>query len=111
VNIARWAALGVGATELQTVKRLRDAAGSEILPTRQADRLIEVFGNLQRMRLRPTDVIERDELSPIERSKITQSLREINAIQRRMDRVAQYAPPASSATRRSRPADCRREGA
>lgn len=122
VNIARWAALGVGSTELQTVKRLRVAAGSEIMPTRQADRLIEVFEVLQRMRLRhqlnqiargqqPTDVIDRHELSPIERSMITQSVREINGIQRRMDRVAQYAPPESWATRRDRPADRRRAGA
>ncbi len=121
VNIARWAALGVGCTELRTVKRLREAAGSEILPTRHADRLIEVFEVLQRMRLRhqlnqiargstPTDVIEGDELSPIERSMITRSVREITAIQRRMDRVAQYAPPQSWATRRSRPADSRRTG-
>jgi CBS domain-containing protein len=115
VNIARWAALGVGSTELQTVKRLREAAGSEIMPSRQADRLIEVFEVLQRMRLRhqlnqiargdkPTDVIDREELSPIERSIIAQAVREINAIQRRMDRVAQYAPPESWATRRGRPA-------
>jgi CBS domain-containing protein len=109
VNIARWAALGVGSTKLQTVKRLREAAGSEIMPSQQADRLIEVFEVLQRMRLRhqltqitrsepPTDVIDRHELSPIERSVITQAVREINAIQRRMDRVAQYSPPGSWAT-------------
>lgn len=121
VNIARWAALGVGSTELQTVKRLRDAAGSQMLPTRQADRLIEVFEVLQRMRLRhqlnqiaqgqpPTDVIDRDELSPIERTMFTQSVREINAIQRRMDRVAQYAPTESWATRRSHPETPGRKG-
>lgn len=112
VNIARWAALGVGSTELRTVKRLEDAAGSEILPTRQAEQLIEVFDVLQRMRLhhqlrqissgrKPTDVFDRDELSPIERSIIAQSVRTISAIQRRMDRVAQYAPPESWATRRA----------
>ena len=37
VSIARWAALGVGSTELQTVKRLRDASGSSILPVAEAD--------------------------------------------------------------------------
>ena len=74
VSIARWAALGVGSTELQTVKRLRDASGSAILPSAEADRLIEVFEILQRMRLRhhlnrlrhgqqPSDLIDRDELS------------------------------------------------
>ena len=35
VSIARWAALGVGSTELQTVKRLRDASGSAILRRRR----------------------------------------------------------------------------
>jgi CBS domain-containing protein len=119
VNIARWAALGVGSTELQTVKRLREAAGSDILPIRQADRLIEVFDVLQRMRLRhqlnqiargekPTDVIDRDELSPIERTMITQSVREINAIQRRMDRIALSRPPRSWAARHPLPG--RRKG-
>lgn len=99
VSIARWAALGVGSTELQTVKRLRDASGSSILRDAEADRLIEVFDILQRMRLRhnlnclhhgkqPSDLINRDELSPIERSMIGQAVREVNAIARRMDRVA-----------------------
>jgi CBS domain-containing protein len=104
VSIARWAALGVGSTELQTVKRLRDASGSAILPSAQADRLIEVFEILQRMRLRlhldrlqrgrqPADLIDRDELSPIERSMIGQTVREINTIARRMDRVPLRAEP------------------
>lgn len=105
VSIARWAALGVGSTELQTVKRLRDASGSAILPRAEADRLIEVFELLQRMRLRhhldrlrdghqPSDLIDRDELSPIERSMIGQAVREINTIARRMDRVVERAAPA-----------------
>jgi len=121
VNIARWAALGIGSTELQTTRRLRAAAGSEILPTAHADRLIEVFDLLQRLRLRhqldqcargvvPTDVIDREMLTPIERSMIAQAVREITAIQRRMDRVAQYAPPESWASRRARPADGRLAG-
>lgn len=99
VSIARWAALGVGSTELQTVKRLRDASGSSILRGAEGDRLIEVFDILQRMRLRhnlnrlhhgqqPSDLIDRDELSPIERSMIGQAVREVNTIARRMDRVA-----------------------
>lgn len=105
VSIARWAALGVGSTELQTVKRLRDAAGSAILPRAEADRLIEVFELLQRMRLRhhlnrlhngkqPSDLIDRDDLSPIERTMISQAVREINTIARRMDRVVDRAVPA-----------------
>jgi CBS domain-containing protein len=105
VSIARWAALGVGSTELQTVKRLRDASGSAILPKAEADRLIEVFEILQRMRLRhhlnrlrhgqqPSDLIDRDELSPIERSMIGQAVREINTIARRMDRATPIPRPA-----------------
>ena len=111
VSIARWAALGVGSTELQTVKRLRDASGSAILPSAEADRLIEVFEILQRMRLRhhlnrlrhgqqPSDLIDRDELSPIERSMIGQAVREINAIARRMDRVALRPAPLPRPARR-----------
>jgi len=111
VSIARWAALGVGSTELQTVKRLRDASGSAILPSTEADRLIEVFEILQRMRLRhhlnqlrhgqqPSDLIDRDELSPIERSMIGQAVREINTIARRMDRVALRPTPLTRPTRR-----------
>jgi CBS domain-containing protein len=111
VSIARWAALGVGSTELQTVKRLRDASGSALLPSAQADRLIEVFEILQRMRLRhhlnrlqrgqqPTDLIDRDDLSPIERSMIGQAVREINTIARRMDRVDLRATPLSRPARR-----------
>ena len=111
VSIARWAALGVGSTELQTVKRLRDASGSAILLSAEADRLVEVFEVLQRMRLRhhlnqlrhgqqPSDLIDRDELSPIERSMIGQAVREINAIARRMDRVAVRPTPLHRPTRR-----------
>ena len=101
VNIARWAALGAGSTELQTTKRLRAAAGSEMLPNGHADRLIEVFDVLQRLRLRyqlsqisqgeaATDILERDRLSPIDRSVVAQAVREVAATQRRMDRVAVY---------------------
>src|SRR6476646_6394438 len=52
VNIGRWAALSVGSAALPTVHRLRAAAGSEMLPQERADTLIEVFGELQRLRLR-----------------------------------------------------------
>ncbi len=114
VSIARWAALGVGSTELQTVKRLRDASGSPILLSAEADRLIEVFEILQRLRLRhhlnrlrngqqPSDLIDRDQLSPIERSMIGQAVREINAIARRMDRVALRPTPLPRPARRKAP--------
>ncbi len=52
VEIARWAALGVRATDLSTRSRLAAASGSMLLPTEQASTLIEVFEVLQRVRLR-----------------------------------------------------------
>jgi CBS domain-containing protein len=120
VNIARWAALGVGSTELQTTKRLRAAAGSEMLPDEHADRLIEVFDVLQTLRLRyqltqisqggdATDILERDRLSPIDRSVVAQAVREIAATQRRMDRVAVYVDPRSWAIPRPNSADSPRK--
>lgn len=101
VNIGRWAALSVGSSALPTTERLRVAAGSAMLPDEQARTLIEVFGVLQRLRLRyqllqvqagdaPTDVLVMDEVSPIDRSVIAQAVREISAAQRRMDNVAHY---------------------
>jgi CBS domain-containing protein len=101
VNLARWAALSVGSAVLPTTERLRAAAGSAMLPDEQAHVLIEVFEVLQRLRLRhqlrqlragrlPSDVLLRDEVSPIDRSVIRQAVREIAAAQRRMDNVSHY---------------------
>ncbi len=103
VNIARWAALSVGSAVLPTAERLRLAAGSAMLPDGAARTLIEVFDVLQRLRLRyqllqvqsgekPSDVLVMDQVSPIDRSVIAQAVREISAIQRRMDNVALYVP-------------------
>ncbi|WP_084181274.1 putative nucleotidyltransferase substrate binding domain-containing protein [Jatrophihabitans endophyticus] len=103
VNIARWAALSVGSSELQTTERLRAAAGSPMLPDDSADVLVEVFEVLQRIRLRhqlsqrerdhqPSDIVTMHRLSPIDRSVIGQAVREISAVQKRMDNVAQYVP-------------------
>ena len=86
---------------LPTTERLRAAAGSAMLPDEQARVLIEVFEVLQRLRLRhqlrqlragrrPSDVLLRDEVSPIDRSVIRQAVREIAAAQRRMDNVSHY---------------------
>jgi len=101
VNLARWAALSVGSAVLPTTERLRAASGSAMLPGEQAHVLIEVFEVLQRLRLRhqlrqhqagrrPSDVLLRDEVSPIDRSVIRQAVREIAAVQRRMDNVSHY---------------------
>jgi CBS domain-containing protein len=101
VNLARWAALSVGSAVLPTTERLRAASGSAMLPDGQATVLVEVFDVLQRLRLRyqlrqhqagqrPSDVLLREKVSPIDRSVIRQAVREISAAQRRMDNVSHY---------------------
>ena len=56
---------------------------------------------LQRLRLRyqilqyrageqPTDVVTLKRLSPMDRSVVAQAVREISAVQRRMDNMSQY---------------------
>jgi CBS domain-containing protein len=103
VNIARWAGLSVGSAVLPTTERLRAASGSAMLPEEQAGTLVEVFGVLQRLRLRyqlmqyqagdpPTDLITTSRVSSIDRSVIAQAVREISSVQRRMTNVAQYLP-------------------
>ncbi|HET9648656.1 MAG TPA: putative nucleotidyltransferase substrate binding domain-containing protein [Microlunatus sp.] len=106
VNLARWAALAVGSSVLPTTERLRAVSGSEMLPAEQADHLIEAFDVLQRLRVRyqllqlqrgeaPSDLLTLDRLSPIDRSVVTQAVREIAAVQRRMDNVSLYVPIGS----------------
>jgi CBS domain-containing protein len=103
VNTARWAALAVGSSALSTTERLQAAAGSAMLPDEHAHNLIDVFTVLQRLRLRyqlieyqrgekPLDVVSRERMSPIDRSVVTEAVREIAAVQRRMDNVAAYLP-------------------
>jgi CBS domain-containing protein len=101
VNLARWAALSVGSAVLTTTERLRAASGSAMLPAEHAENLIEAFEVLQRLRLRyqllqvqrgepPSDLLTMERLSPIDRSVVTQAVREIAAVQRRMDNVSLY---------------------
>ena len=103
VNIARWAALSVGSTALSTTERLQAAAGSMMLPAEQAQNLAEIVEILQRLRLRyqtvalrrgerPSDVVLRDRMSPIDRSVVAEAAREIAAVQRRMDKISAYLP-------------------
>jgi CBS domain-containing protein len=103
VNIGRWAALSVGSAALPTTERLRAAAGSAMLPDEQASTLIEIFGVLQRLRLRyqlmqyragdrPSDLITIGRMSSIDRSVIAQAVREISSVQRRMGNVSQFVP-------------------
>ncbi len=111
VNLARWAALSVGSAALPTTERLQAAAGSEMLPQDQAETLVEVFEVLQRLRLRyqvlqfqqgqaPSDRLRMDEVSPLDRSVIAQAVREVAAVQRRMDNVSLYVPAESWASPR-----------
>jgi CBS domain-containing protein len=103
VNIGRWAALNAGSTALPTVDRLRSGAGSEMVPADRAETLIESFRVLQRLRLHhqlrqlregtePSDRLDLDSMSAIDRSVLAQAVREVGAAQRRMDRIAQYVP-------------------
>jgi CBS domain-containing protein len=103
VNIARWVGLSVGSPALPTTERLKAAAGSAMLPQEQAHNLIEAFEVVQRLRLRyqieqyersekPSDLLVRDRLSPIDRSMLGQAVHEVAAVQRRMDNVAVYLP-------------------
>jgi CBS domain-containing protein len=110
VNLARWAALSVGSAALPTTERLRDAAGSAMLPQQRSETLIEVFEVLQRLRLRyqllqhdagehPSDVLVMSRMSPLDRSVVAQAVREIAAVQRRMDNVSVYMPAEAWARR------------
>ena len=104
VNLARWAALMVGSTALPTTERLRAAAGSSILPARQAATLVEVFEVLQSIRLRrqlrqvergkpATDQLHLDRISAIDRSIVARAVREIATVQQRMANLSRYENP------------------
>lgn len=102
-NIARWAALSAGTTVLPTPERLRESGSSEMLPAAQARTLAEVFEVLQGVRLqaqldqvergeRPSDVLRLEHLSPLDRSVIASAVREVAAVQRRMDNLSAWLP-------------------
>lgn len=101
INIARWAALSVQSPELGTRARLGAAAGSPMLTEDNANTLIEVFEVLQKIRLtyqvaqldrgeRATDVLTMSRLSPLDRSLVGQAVREVSAVQRRMENMSHY---------------------
>ena len=102
-NIARWAALSVQSSALATPERLRAAAGTRMLSTEDADTLGDVFEIAQRVRLRhqldqlgrgetPSDTIGPKDLSTVEATVVTEAIREILAVQRRMANKADYVP-------------------
>ncbi|MCW0216489.1 MAG: DUF294 nucleotidyltransferase-like domain-containing protein [Pseudonocardia sp.] len=105
VEIARWTALSVRSPELSTRARLAAASGSMLLSTDQAQTLIEVFEVIQRVRLRQqlaqfergepvSDVVWMRRLSPLDRSLVGQSVREISTVQKRLYNLIQYTSPA-----------------
>jgi len=102
-NIARWAALSVESSALATPERLRAAAGTRMMSTEDADTLGDVFEIAQRVRLRhqleqlgrgetPSDTIGPRDMSTVEASVLTEAIREILAVQRRMANKADYVP-------------------
>ncbi|MEI2779018.1 MAG: putative nucleotidyltransferase substrate binding domain-containing protein [Tetrasphaera sp.] len=101
VNLARWGALMVHSPELGTIERLQAAGGTAFLPAEQAASLAEVFEVLQRLRLRyqlmqlrdgqpASDELVFEAMSPIDRSIVTQAVREIAAAQKRLTNFALY---------------------
>ncbi|MDF0531429.1 putative nucleotidyltransferase substrate binding domain-containing protein [Tsukamurella sp. 8F] len=101
VNIARWAALASGSTQLQTRNRLAAGAGSPVLPDDSAQILVEVFSVLMRLRLEhqvtqmnsgrePNDLVAVRQMSPLSRSLLEQAVREVASVQRRMSNLATY---------------------
>lgn len=102
-NIARWGALSAGTAVLPTPERLRESGTSEMLPAAQAATLAEVFEVLQGVRLEAqldqvgrgepaSDVLRLEHLSPLDRSVLASAVREIAAVQRRMDNLAAWLP-------------------
>ncbi|WP_411742300.1 putative nucleotidyltransferase substrate binding domain-containing protein [Rhodococcus sp. IEGM 1330] len=99
VNLARWGGLSVGISSSSTPARLAAASGNGMLSERDVAALTEVFALLQRLRLshqidqitaghRPGDVLIMADLSPLERSLLTDGIREIAAVQRRVGYLA-----------------------
>jgi len=102
-NIARWGALSAGTAVLPTPERLRESGTSEMLPAAHARTLAEIFEVLQGVRLeaqldqigrgeRASDVLRLEHLSPLDRSVLASAVREIAAVQRRMDNLAAWLP-------------------
>jgi CBS domain-containing protein len=107
VNLARWGGLTVGLGSASTPARLEAAAGNGILSDGDAKILREVFDLLQRLRMAhqieqisagrtPGDIITMSELSPLNRSLLTDGVREVAAVQRRVRHVAAMTAGRSS---------------
>ena len=95
VNLARWGGLSVGIASATTPIRLTAAAANELLTERDVQILVEVFHQLQRIRLHhqieqitvgqvPGDKVSLAELSVLDRGLLTESVREVAAVQKRL---------------------------
>ena len=95
VNLARWGGLTGGVTSATTPARLGAAAEAGAISDRDAETLCDVLAMLQRLRMAhqveqisaghtPGDVITMSELSPLNRSLLSDGLREIAAVRRRV---------------------------
>ena len=95
VNLARWGGLSVGMASATTPARLAGAARNDLLTQQDATVLEEVFALLQRIRMRhqvdqivagrpPGDVVRLGELTPLNRSLLAESAREVAAVQKRI---------------------------
>ncbi|MET1007144.1 MAG: putative nucleotidyltransferase substrate binding domain-containing protein, partial [Propionibacteriaceae bacterium] len=95
VNLARWGGLSVGMASATTPARLAGAARNDLLTEGDARLLEEIFLMLQRIRMRhqvdqitagrvPGDVVALGELTPLNRSLLAESAREVAAVQKRV---------------------------
>ncbi|GAA4472620.1 DUF294 nucleotidyltransferase-like domain-containing protein [Rhodococcus olei] len=102
VNIARWAGTAAGLDAETTPARLRAGVSAGVLPADDGRILAETFDVLTQIRLRhqcdlielgepPTDVVDPDALSPLQRSLLAGAVREIAGVQRKL---AYSGPPA-----------------
>nr|WP_245556935.1 putative nucleotidyltransferase substrate binding domain-containing protein [Jongsikchunia kroppenstedtii] len=95
VNLSRWAGLTAGLGVATTPERLDAAVAQGALAERDARILAEVFAMVQRLRLShqidqlsagqpPSDIVTMSQLSPLSRSLLTDGMREVAAVQRRV---------------------------
>ena len=103
VNLARWGGLSVGIASATTSARLTGAASNDLLTEQDARVLEEIFVLLQRIRMRhqvdqivagraPGDVVSLAEITPLNRSLLAESAREVAAVQKRVS--ARLTSPA-----------------
>lgn len=102
VNIARWAGVAAGGAAESTPTRLRTAVDAGVLSPDHGRVLTESFDALTQIRLRhqcdqqsggekPTNTVDPELLSPLQRSLLSEAIREVAGVQRTLA----YAGPPS----------------